>query len=369
MPVMVAERLAVSDEERAALERMAVSSSLPHRTVLQARGLLLAADGVANNEIARRCDTTADTVRRWRAKFEGGGVEAVGRIAPGRGRKPELGEEVVEAIVHDTLHTRPDDATHWSSRALAAKHGVGKDTVARIWQARRLKPWKVDTFKLSNDPAFEAKLVDIVGLYVDPPERAVVLCFDEKSQCQALERSQPSLPLKPGRAGTMTHDYKRHGTTTLFAALNTATGTVVNHCFARHRHREFLAFLKIIDGQVPRDLEIHLVLDNYATHKHPAVREWLAKPPQRRWHLHFTPTSASWLNLVERWFKELTDKRLRRDSFTSVDQLIDTIDEWAETWNANPRPYTWHKTTHEILAKVRRARTALDHQIKSATDH
>ena len=369
MPVMVAERLAVSDEERAALERMAASSSLPHRAVLQARGLLLASDGVANNEIARRCDTTADTVRRWRAKFEAGGVDAVGRIAPGRGRKPEIGDDVVEAIVHDTLHTRPDDATHWSSRALAAKHGVGKDTVARIWQARRLKPWKVDTFKLSNDPAFEAKLVDIVGLYVDPPERAVVLCFDEKSQCQALERSQPSLPLRPGRAGTMTHDYKRHGTTTLFAALNTATGTVLNHCFARHRHREFLAFLKIIDGQIPRDLEIHLVLDNYATHKHPKVQEWLAKPRQRRWHLHFTPTSASWLNLVERWFKELTDKRLRRDSFTSIDQLIDTIDEWADTWNANPRPYTWHKTTHEILTKVRRARAALDHQTKSATDH
>jgi transposase len=180
---------------------------------------------------------------------------------------------------------------------------VGKDTVARIWRARNLKPWKVDTFKLSNDPDFEAKLIDVVGLYLDPPERAVVLCFDEKSQCQALERSQPSLPIVPGRPGTMTHDYKRHGTTTLFAALDTATGRVLNHCFARHRHREFLAFLKMIDGQVPRDLEIHLVLDNYAAHKHPKIVEWLAKPRQRRWHLHFTPTSASWLNLVERSMK------------------------------------------------------------------
>ncbi len=327
---MSAPRLELTEDEREALEAMARSSSLPHRAVLQAKGLLLAAEGVANNEIARRCAVTPNAVRRWRSKFADEGVEGVGCIRPGRGRRPELSAELIEAIVHDTLHTTPAGATHWSTRSMAEHAGVGKDTVARIWRARKLRPWRVETFKLSNDPNFEAKLVDVVGLYLNPPERAVVLCFDEKSQCQALERTQPSLPLTPGRAGTMTHDYKRHGTNTLFAALDIATGKVMNHCFARHRNREFLAFLKIIDGQVPRDLDIHLVLDNYAVHKHPAIKEWLAKPRQRRWHLHFTPTSSSWLNLVERWFKELTDKQLRRSSFTSTSDLIDTIDEWAE---------------------------------------
>jgi len=366
---MLAPGLELSGEEREALEAMARSSSLPHRSVVQARGLLLAAEGVGNNEIARRCGVTSNAVRRWRSKFAVDGVVGVGRIRPGRGRKPEVPEAVVEAIVHDTLHTTPPDATHWSTRSMAQHAGVGKDTVARIWRARQIRPHRVETFKLSNDPDFEEKLVDVVGLYLNPPERAVVLCFDEKSQCQALERSQPSLPLTRGRAGTMTHDYKRHGTTTLFAALDTATGKVLNHCFPRHRNREFLAFLKIIDGQVPRELDIHLVLDNYAAHKHPAIKEWLAKPRQKRWHLHFTPTSSSWLNLVERWFKELTDKQLRRSSFTSVDHLIDTIDEWADHWNHDPKPYAWHRTAEEIIAKVRRGRAALTTVTKSATDH
>ena len=369
MLTMSAPGLALSDVERVALEAMARSSSLPYRTVVQARGLLLAGEGVANNEIARRCGTTPNAVRRWRAKFAAEGVDGVGRIRPGRGRKRVLAATVIEAIVHDTLHTTPDAATHWSTRSMADHAGVGKDTVARIWRARNMRPWRVETFKLSNDPAFEAKLVDVVGLYLNPPERAVVLCFDEKSQCQALERSQPSLPLTAGRAGTMTHDYRRHGTTTLFAALDTATGKVLNHCFPRHRNREFLTFLKIIDGNVPRDLDIHLVLDNYAAHKHPAITEWLAKPRQRRWHLHFTPTSSSWLNLVERWFKELTDKTLRRSSFTSVDELIDTIDEWADHWNDDPRPFVWHKTAEEIIAKVRRGRATLTTVTNSATDH
>jgi len=369
MSTMFAPGLELTDEERAALEAMARSSSLPHRSVVQAKGLLLAAEGVANNEIARRCEVEPNAVRRWRSKFAVDGVAGVGRIRPGRGRKPEVPDEVIEVIVHDTLHTTPVGATHWSTRSMAEHAGVGKDTVARIWRARQIRPHRVETFKLSNDPDFEAKLVDVVGLYLNPPERAVVLCFDEKSQCQALERSQPSLPLTRGRAGTMTHDYKRHGTTTLFAALDTATGKVLNHCFPRHRNREFLAFLKIIDGQVPRDLDIHLVLDNYAAHKHPAIREWLAKPRQKRWHLHFTPTSSSWLNLVERWFKELTDKQLRRSSFTSVDHLIDTIDEWANHWNADPKPFIWHRTAEEIIAKVRRGRAALTTVTKSATDH
>jgi len=369
MLTMSAPPLELTEDQQDALEAMARSSSLPHRTVLQAKGLLLAAEGVANNEIARRCGVTSNAVRRWRSKFTAEGVGGVGRIRAGRGRPPELSGELIEAIVHDTLHTTPANATHWSTRSMAAHAGVGKDTVARIWRARELRPWRVESFKLSNDPDFEAKLVDVVGLYLNPPERAVVLCFDEKSQCQALQRSQPSLPLTPGRAGTMTHDYKRHGTTTLFAALDTATGKVLNHCFPRHRNREFLAFLKMIDGQVPRDLDIHLVLDNYAAHKHPAIKEWLAKPRQRRWHLHFTPTSSSWLNLVERWFKELTDKQLRRSSFTSVHDLIDTIEEWADHWNDDPKPFIWHKTAEEIIAKVRRGRATLAHVTKSATDH
>ncbi len=366
--MMFATGLELTDEEREALEAMARSSSLPHRSVVQARGLLLAAEGVGNNEIARRCDVQPNAARRWRSKFAVDGVAGAGRIRPGRGRKPEVPDEVIEAIMHDTLHTIPPNATHWSTRSMADHVGVGKDTVARIWRAREIGPHRVETFELSNDPQFEEKLVDVVGLNLNPPERAVVLCFDEKSQCQALERSQPSLPLTRGRAGTMTHGYKRHGTTTLFAALDTATGKVLNHCFPRHRNREFLAFLKIIDGQVPRDLDIHLVLDNYAAHKHPAIKEWLAKPRQERWHLHFTPTSSSWLNLVERWFKELTDKRLRRSSFTSVDHLIDTIDEWADHWNQDPKPFVWHKTAEEIFAKVRRGRAALTTVTKLATD-
>ena len=369
--VATAEALQISPEQRGELESMARSHTLPHRQVRQARALLLAGDGVANEEIARQSPASTKTVRRWRSRFAAEGVAAVGRIRPGRGRPPEIPDETIEAIVTDTLHTRPDDgSTHWSTRTMADRFGVGKDTVARIWRARNIKPWLVDTFKLSNDPRFEEKLVDVVGLYLDPPERAVVLCVDEKSQCQALERSQPSLPMTPGRAGTMTHDYKRHGTTTLFAALDTATGEVLTDCKPRHRHQEWLSFLKLIDLHVPDDLDIHLVVDNYAAHKHDNVTRWLEHPSRRdRWRIHYTPTSSSWLNLVERWFKELTDKRLRRDSFTSVTQLIDSIELWTEHWNNDPKPFIWHKTAEDIIAKVRRGRAALDRITESATDH
>ncbi|MPZ74176.1 MAG: IS630 family transposase [Nitriliruptorales bacterium] len=370
MPIAIAPPLSMTDEQRGELEVMARSSSLPHRTVVQAKGLLLAGDGVANEEIARRCETTPDTVRRWRARFARDGVEGVGVIAAGRGRKPSIPAEVVEAIVADTLHTRPEDgATHWTTRSLADRHGVSKDMVARIWKARNLKPWQVATFKLSADPDFEAKLVDIVGLYLHPPQRAVVLCVDEKTQTQALDRTQPSLPLKPGRAGTMTHDYKRNGTTDLFAALNVATGEVLTDCRRRHTHDDFLAFLKIIDREVPDDLDVHLVLDNLSVHKHADVTKWLDHPKRARFHVHFTPTSASWLNLVERWFKELTDKRLRRGVFTSVKDLTAAIELWVQHWNDDPRPFVWHKTAAQIIAKVKRGRAALDHHIKSATDH
>lgn len=371
MPVFVAPPLEMSDEQRAALEVMARSDSLPYRRVLQARALVMAADGMPNAAIARKVKKKPDTVRAWRKRFCEDGVEGVGVIRPGRGRPPTISSEIVEKIVHDTLHSRPvDGSTHWSTRTMAARYGVGKDTVARIWKARNLRPWKTETFKLSNDPRFEEKLVDVVGLYMDPPERAVVLCVDEKSQIQALERSQRSLPLKPGRASTMTHDYRRHGTTTLFAALNTATGEVITDCRPRHRHQEFLGFLKLLERNIPEDLDVHLVIDNYAAHKHPNVTRWLDQPKRRnRWHIHYTPTSASWLNLVERWFRELTQKRLRRDSFTSVNQLIQAINTWTDHWNQNPKPFIWRRTAQEIITKVQRGRAKLDHQTKTATHH
>lgn len=360
----------VTAEDRAVLERLARSQGEPHRKVVQARALLLLADGVSIRAVARRLGTWPKTVMCWRDRFRADGVQAVGVIAAGRGRKPLIPASTVEAIVSDTLHTRPeDDSTHWTTRTMARRYGVGKDTVARIWRARRLRPWLTETFKLSNDPDFEAKLVDVVGLYLDPPERAVVLCVDEKTQTQALDRTQPSLPLKPGRAGTMTHDYHRHGTTDLFAALDVTTAEMLTDCRQRHTHHEFLAFLKLIDHHVPRHLDVHLVLDNLSAHKHEKVVKWLAHPKRARFHLHFTPTSSSWLNLVEHWFRELTTRRLRRDTFRSVDALIDAIELWVEHWNDDPKPFIWHKTAEEIITKVRRGRATLNQQPKTATHH
>lgn len=359
----------MSDEQRGALETVARSRSSPHRQVVQARALLLAADGIATNEVARRCETTDTSVRAWRRRFVDQGVEGVGRVGPGRGRKSWLPEGTVAAVVADTMHNKPDDgSTQWTTRLMAKRHGIGKDSVARIWRDHGLKPWKVDTFKISNDPDFEEKLVDVVGLYLNPPERALVLSFDEKTQCQALDRTQPSLPMKPGRAGTMTHDYKRNGTTDLFAALNVATGEVIYDTKPRHRASEVLAFFKSIDHHVPRDLEIHVVLDNLSTHKAPEITKWLAHPKRARWHLHFTPTSSSWLNLVEGWFHLLTERRLRRGTFNSVDALIEGIGLWADHWNDDPKPFVWHKTAQEIIAKVHRGRATLT-KAKTATHH
>lgn len=369
MPVVTALPLPMTDDQRTALAGMARSTSLPHRMVIQAQALLLAAEGVATNEVARRCSTTAVTVRAWRRRFAETGVEGVGRIAPGRGRRSWLPEGTVAAVVHATLHERPDDgSTHWTTRTLARRFGIGKDTVARIWAAHHLKPWKTEVFKISTDPDFEEKLVDVVGLYLNPPERAVVLSFDEKTQVQALDRTQPSLPMTKGRAGTMTHDYRRHGTTDLFAALNVATGEVLYDTRRRHTSRDVLAFFRWIDLHVPPNLDIHVVLDNLSAHKAPPVANWLAHPDRARWHLHFTPTSSSWLNLVEGWFKQLTERRLRRGVFTSVDDLIGAIETWAEHWNHDPQPFVWHKPAEEIIAKVRRGRTTLT-QVKSATHH
>jgi transposase len=361
--------LFMTDDQRDQLEVIAGSPSLPHRAVRQAAGLLAAADGLPNEEIGRRVGVSANTVRAWRASFVRRGVEGVGVVAKGRGRKSWLPPGMVAEVVRVTLYERPPDtSTHWTTRTLAKHLGIGKDSVAKIWRDHELKPWRVDTFKISNDPRFEDKLVDVVGLYLDPPARAVVFSFDEKTQCQALDRTQPSLPMRRGRAGTMTHDYKRNGTTDLFAALNIATGEVLTQCRDRHTAADVLAFFKKIDRAVPRSLDIHVILDNLSAHAAPEVTDWLAHPRRARWHLHFTPTSSSWLNLVERWFKELTDRRLRRGTFSSVADLIQAIETWVAHRNTDPKPFVWHAAADEILEKVRRGRKSLS-QVKSATQH
>ena len=350
----------LSSDDRAALELMARSMSLPHRKVVQAKALLALADGQSARSIAKSLGSHPDTIARWRDRLAATGVAGVGVIAAGRGRKPEITAETIEAIVSDTLTTVPDDGSAcWSTRTLGAKHGVGKDTVARIWKARNLRPWQVDTFKLSNDPEFEAKLVDVVGLYLNPPGGAAVFSFDEKTQCQALDRTQPSLPMKPGRARTMTHDYKRNGTIDLFAAMNLATGEVLHRTRKSHAGTDVLAFFKWIDLHVPAEQDVHVVLDNLSAHKSAPVREWLAHPKRARWHLHFTPTSASWLNLIEGWFSVLTRKALTNTSFTSVADLESAIELWASHWNDDPQPFVWTKTVDDIIAKVKRGRAAL----------
>jgi transposase len=369
MAIITAAPLSMSATQRAELTKMASSSVLPYRRVIQAKALLWAGDGVANEEIARRCEVDSDTVRRWRKRFTENGTDGVGAIAKGRGRKPSLPPGTVAEVLRLTFHERPEDgSTHWSTRTLAARMGIGKDTVAKIWADHNLKPWKVDTFKISNDPQFEEKLLDVVGLYLNPPARAVVFSYDEKTQCQALDRTQPSLPMTPGRAGTMTHDYKRHGTIDLFAAMNIATGEVVTDLHKGHAGADVLRFFRQIDKTVPRGLGVHVVLDNLSAHSTPAIMKWLGHRDRRRWHLHFTPTSSSWLNIVERWFKELTDKRLRRGVFTSVADLTAAITTWAEHWNKDPKPFVWKATAEQIITKVQRGRDTLN-QIKTQTDH
>jgi transposase len=297
-------------------------------------------------------------VSNWRGRFAREGLALFGPIRPGRGRKPSIPQEKVEEIVQATLHEKPAGETHWSCRTMAEAKGVSPSTVQLIWSARGLQPHRVKTFKLSNDKRFEEKLIDVVGLYLNPPENAIVLCMDEKSQIQALDRTQASLPMKNGRAGTMTHDYKRNGTTTLFAALDVLSGSVIGQCLPRHRHTEFLKFLRTLDREVPDGLEIHLILDNYATHKHANVKKWLAKHP--RFHLHFTPTSSSWLNLIERWFGKLTEKAIRRGVFQNVPELITAIEAYLQANNEHPQPFVWTATAETILAKVRRGRIALE---------
>jgi transposase len=347
----------MSSGQREALEVVARSRTAPHRQVQRAEALVLAADGVANAQIGRRVGVKAATVRAWRARFAEEGLAKLGKVRSGRGRKSSIPQSKIDQIVELTRNSTPEGQTHWSCRTMAKKVGVSPATVQRVWAARGLKPHLVKTFKLSNDPRFEEKLIDVVGLYLNPPDNAIVLCLDEKSSVQALDRTQPSLPMTKGRAATMTHDYKRNGTTTLFAALDVLTGKVIGECLPRHRHEEFLKFLRTIDREVPTGLQVHLICDNYATHKHPDVQAWLTKHP--RFHLHFTPTSSSWLNLVERWFRELTDKALRRGVFHSVPDLIAKIEAYLAAHNDDPRPFIWTATADEILTKVARGRVAL----------
>ena len=344
------------------LRKQATSGLTARRLGERCQIVLLAVEGKNNEQIAAVLGITRQKAARWRTRFQQGGRAGLEHDLPGRGRKPVYGPEMDRLIVERTLRTLPPAATHWSQRSLARVLDVSGRTVGRVWQAHGLKPHLVRTFKVSNDPRFAEKLEDVVGLYLDTPEHALVLCCDEKSQVQALDRTQPGLPLKKGRAGTMTHDYVRHGTTTLFAALNVADGTVIGQCQDRHRHQEWLKFLQLIDAQTPPDRDLHLILDNYATHKHPKVQKWLTKHP--RFHLHFTPTSASWLNMVERFFRDLTVNRLRRGVFRSLPELIEALEKYLAQHNREPKPFIWTATANDILAKVTRARQKLSKRKK-----
>jgi transposase len=351
----VAPAIVLTDEDRKRLTKYSRGRNTPAKLVLRAKVVLRAAEGLQNKQIAAELDTDPQFVGRWRTRFAQGGLRAIEKDAPRSGRKSS--PKVVQRILKATTQEKPAGATHWSVRTLAEYLGVGRSIVHRVWQQHNLQPHRTKTFKVSNDPQFEEKLHDVVGLYLNPPEHAIVLSVDEKSQIQALNRTQKSLPLFPGRLQTLTHDYKRNGTTTLFAAMNVADGTVLGDFKPRHRHREWLDFLKTIDETFP-DVELHLICDNYATHKHAKVQRWLAKHP--RFHIHFTPTSSSWLNLVERWFRDLTQKCIRRGSFRSVEQLESAIWEYVEQSNNSPTPFRWTAHPDDILTKVARARAALN---------
>ena len=348
----------VSAKDRNRLELLVRSRRAEQRMVIRARILLSAAQGNTTSETAREVGVSRPTVLLWRERFTVGGVEALLKDAPRSGRPRAVDQAKVDTIIKATLETKPKQATHWSTREMAKTQNVSPATVQRIWSAHGIKPHLSRTFKLSNDPRFVEKLRDVVGLYLNPPEHAVVFSVDEKSQIQALDRTQPSLPMKKGRAGTMTHDYKRNGTTTLFAALNVLTGHVIRECMPHHRNVEFLKFLKKIDAATPKKLAIHLIVDNYATHKHENVKAWLADHP--RFHFHFIPTSSSWLNLVERWFREITSKRIRRGVFKNVAQLIETIYQYVDHHNADPKPFVWTATADDIIDKVNRCKATLE---------
>ena len=354
----IAEPVVLSCEERAKLDVWASARSLPLRLVQRAKIIRMAADGVLNCDIALKLRISRPTVQLWRQRFLSLRLSGLEKDAPRPGRLPRIPQKKVNAVVEATLHTTPPNATHWSTRSMAKAQGISEATVRRIWKQHNLKPHLVETFKLSRDKRFIEKLCDVVGLYVNPPDKAIVFCVDEKSQIQALDRTQPLLPLRPGIPARQTHDYKRNGTTTLFAALSMLDGTVIGDCMPRHRHQEFIRFLKLIDTKTAADTELHLIVDNYGTHKHPRVKSWLGRHP--RFKLHFTPTSSSWLNLVERWFREITDKRIRRGSFKNVQMLITTIQQYIDTHNQNPRVFIWSASVESILAKIAKCKEASD---------
>jgi transposase len=343
--------LTVTDQEREVLLRWSKRPKSPHSIAQRARIVLLAAQDMSNKDVAARVGVNPATVLKWRKRFIEGGLDGlIDEPRPGAPRS--IGDDEVEAVIVRTLESKPKDATHWSTRDLAKESGISASSVGRIWRSFGLKPWATDTFKLSEDPQFIDKVRDVVGLYLNPPDKAVVLCVDEKTGIQALDRTQPILPMRPGQVERRTHDYKRNGIVDLFAALNLATGEVFHHIQPRHRAVEFLAFLKAIDAAVPEHLDIHVVLDNSSTHKTPAINKWLLR--HRRFHFHFTPTSSSWLNLVERWFAELTNRMLRRSAHRSTKELTAGLNDWIATWNDAPRPFVWHKTADEILDNLKK---------------
>jgi transposase len=348
----------LSPEDRATLDGWVADRNTPQKLVWRARIVLLSAERAGKMAIVRSVSKSKRTVDRWQDRYVAHGLAGLRRDATRPGRKPPLSAAVIERVVEKTLHEKPPARTHWSVRTMAKAVGISHTSVQKIWQAHGLKPHLVKTFKLSNDKHFVDKVQDVVGLYLDPPDKALVFSVDEKSQIQALDRTQPGLPMKKGQAGTMTHDYKRHGTTTLFAALNVATGQVIGQCMKRHRHQEWLKFLRAIDRTTPKTLDLHLIADNYATHKHPKVKEWIKRHP--RFHMHFTPTSGSWLNQVERFFGRITEDRIRRGVFRSVAELEAAIQQYLDHHNADPKPFIWTASATAILQKVARGRQVLE---------
>lgn len=348
----------MNETDKATLVQIARNGNTPQKVVLRSRIAIMSADGVKTSQIMQELGTSTPTITRWRTRYEVAGVAGLLRDRTRPGRKKRIDEVKMREVVEKTLNEKPKDATQWSTRSMATATGLSPATIRRIWKQHGLKPHLIRSFKLSRDPRFVDKLQDVVGLYLNPPDHALVLSVDEKSQIQALDRTQPGLPMKRGRAETMTHDYKRNGTTTLFAALNTLDGRVIGQCLPRHRHQEFLRFLRTIDHQTPKGHDIHLILDNYATHNHPDVKVWLVKHP--RFIFHFVPTSSSWLNMVERWLSQITRKRIRRGVFPSVSNLITAINQYIESTNANPKPFVWTATVDTILFKIKRANEALD---------
>jgi len=353
----VAAPIQLNPEQEAELQKLIRRRTTSVRVVERCHVVLLAAEGLQDLQIARQLQIAPRMASRWRNRFLELGIPGLLKDAPRSGRKATISAAAVAEVVRRTTQTTPNNATHWSRSIMAREVGLSDSTIGRIWRAHGLKPHRVESFKISNDPKFIEKLEDIVGLYLNPPEHALVLSVDEKSQIQALDRTQPGLPLKKGRGQTMTHDYKRNGTTTLFAALNTANGEVYHLCQERHRHQEWLKFLRLIDQSVDADKQVHIICDNYATHKHPTVQRWITK--RKRIHVHFTPTSASWLNMIERFFRDLTENRIRRGVFQDLEQLIMAIGDYIDRHNESPKPFIWTAKANDILEKVTRARSAL----------